>query len=84
MKISYSLVIGTQRPGGTKEQTVTSVDIPFRVLGSVNNHGEILGHDLMSPYVLLRDQARCKALTKATTGAAPRSTCQSRFARLPP
>ncbi|KAH8888305.1 Rgp1-domain-containing protein [Thozetella sp. PMI_491] len=64
MKISYSLVIGTQRPGGTKEQTVTSVDVPFRVLGSVNSHGEILGHDLMSPYVLLRDQARVQSLDK--------------------
>lgn len=58
MKISYSLVIGTQRPGGVKEQQVRTVDIPFRVLGSVNSHGEILGHDLMSPYILLRDQAR--------------------------
>ena len=64
MKISYSLVIGTQRPGGTKEQTVTSAEIPFRVLGSVNTHGEILGHDLMSPYILLRDQARVQNLDK--------------------
>lgn len=62
MKISYSLVIGTQRPGGAKEQQVKSVEIPFRVLGSVNAHGEILGHDLMSPYILLRDQARVKTL----------------------
>jgi RAB6A-GEF complex partner protein 2 len=60
MKISYSLVIGTQRPGGAKEQQVKSVEIPFRVLGSVNSHGEILGHDLMSPYIILRDQARVK------------------------
>ncbi|CAK7223736.1 Golgi membrane exchange factor (Ric1p-Rgp1p) subunit [Sporothrix curviconia] len=50
MKISYSLVIGTQRPGTAKEQRVKSIDFPFRVLGSVNGHGEILGHDLMSPY----------------------------------
>ncbi|KAK4252016.1 Rgp1-domain-containing protein [Corynascus novoguineensis] len=62
MKISYSLVIGTQRPGGTKEQRIRSVDVPFRVLGSVNSHGEILGHDLMSPYILLRDQARVQAV----------------------
>ncbi|KAK4186087.1 Rgp1-domain-containing protein [Podospora australis] len=61
MKISYSLVIGTQRPGGAKEQQVKSVDVPFRVLGSVNSHGEILGHDLMSPYIILRDQAVVKA-----------------------
>jgi hypothetical protein len=62
MKISYSLVIGTQRPGGHREQQVKSVDIPFRVLGSVNSHGEILGHDLMSPYILLRDQARVQTI----------------------
>ncbi|KAI0011675.1 Rgp1-domain-containing protein [Xylariaceae sp. FL0662B] len=64
MKISYSLVIGTQRPGGTKEQQVRSVDIPFRVLGSVNSHGEILGHDLLSPYIILRDLARVQVLDK--------------------
>ncbi|KAM7208457.1 Rgp1 domain containing protein [Naviculisporaceae sp. PSN 640] len=58
MKISYSLVIGTQRPGGAREQQVKSVDVPFRVLGSVNSYGEILGHDLMSPYIILRDQAK--------------------------
>lgn len=64
MKISYSLVIGTQRPGGAKEQQVTSVEIPFRVLGSVNDYGEILGHDLMSPYIILRDQARVQSISK--------------------
>jgi hypothetical protein len=64
MKISYSLVIGTQRPGGAREQQVTSVEIPFRVLGSVNDHGEILGHDLMSPYIILRDQARVQSISK--------------------
>ncbi|OWO97449.1 hypothetical protein B2J93_5262 [Marssonina coronariae] len=57
IKISYKLVIGTQRPGGAKEQQVKSVEVPFRVLGSVNSHGELLGHDLMSPYIILRDQA---------------------------
>ncbi|KAI1376078.1 Rgp1-domain-containing protein [Hypoxylon crocopeplum] len=67
MKISYSLVIGTQRPGGTKEQQVRSVDIPFRVLGSVNSHGEILGHDLLSPYIILRDLAKVQALEKSST-----------------
>lgn len=64
LKISYSLIIGTQRPGGVKEQQVRSVDIPFRVLGSVNSQGEILGHDLMSPYILLRDEAQVKAVGK--------------------
>ncbi|KAI0472379.1 Rgp1-domain-containing protein [Xylaria cf. heliscus] len=58
IKITYNLVVGTQRAGGAKEQQVRSVDIPFRVLGSVNSYGEILGHDLLSPYIILRDQAK--------------------------
>ncbi|KAL2759414.1 hypothetical protein ACRALDRAFT_1074286 [Sodiomyces alcalophilus JCM 7366] len=67
IKIAYTLVIGTQRAGGTREQQVRTVEIPFRVLGSVNSHGEILGHDLMSPYVLLRDQAVVRMVDKAAT-----------------
>jgi hypothetical protein len=66
VKISYTLVIGTQRPGGAKEQQVTSVAIPFRVLGSVNAYGEILGHDLMSPYILLQDRAGVESVDKHT------------------
>ena len=70
-KITYSLVIGTQRAGGSREQKVRSVEIPFRVLGSVNAHGELLGHDLTKPYIILQDQAKVKALpaTEATNGA---------------
>lgn len=64
MKISYTLVIGTQRPGGSKEQQVKSVEIPFRVLGSVNSFGEILGHDLSSPYIMLRDSARIRTVDR--------------------
>ncbi|OTB03374.1 hypothetical protein M426DRAFT_321743 [Hypoxylon sp. CI-4A] len=67
MKIQYSLVIGTQRPGGTKEQQVRSVEVPFRVLGSVNSHGEILGHDLLSPYIILRDLAKVQSFEKSIT-----------------
>ncbi|KAI1201948.1 Rgp1-domain-containing protein [Nemania serpens] len=70
IKITYSLVVGTQRAGGAKEQQVRSVDVPFRVLGSVNSYGEILGHDLLSPYVLLRDQARVHAHEKASNSSA--------------
>jgi RAB6A-GEF complex partner protein 2 len=66
IKITYSLVIGTQRPGGSREQQVKSVDIPFRVLGSVNSYGEILGHDLMLPYIILRDQAKVRPLEKGS------------------
>ncbi|TQV98021.1 Rgp1 [Cordyceps javanica] len=69
LKISYSLVIGTQRAGGAREQQVRSVEIPFRVLGSVNSYGEILGHDLMNPYILLKDEALVKAIGKRKHGS---------------
>jgi RAB6A-GEF complex partner protein 2 len=69
IKILYNLVIGTQRPGGTKEQQIKSVEVPFRILGSVNDYGELLGHDLMSPYIVLRDQARVKCLDDVTPGS---------------
>ncbi|KAF2839535.1 Rgp1-domain-containing protein [Patellaria atrata CBS 101060] len=59
LKISYHLTIGTQRPSsGRDQQHVKHVNIPFRILGSVTGRGEILGHDLMSPYIILRDQAQ--------------------------
>ncbi|EKG10977.1 Rgp1 [Macrophomina phaseolina MS6] len=61
MKVNYHLTIGTQRPGSTS-QSVRSVTVPFRVFGSVNSRGEILGHDLMSPYIILRDQATVNAI----------------------
>lgn len=73
VKISYSLVIGTQRAGGTKEQQVKSVEVPFRVLGSVNSHGEILGHDLMNPYILLQDLARVKSPSSSDKEKAPKT-----------
>ena len=63
MKIAYGLVIGTQRPGTAKEQRVKSIEIPFRVLGSVNSYGEILGHDLMTPYILKQDRAVVQTLS---------------------
>lgn len=58
IKVSYHLVVGTQRAGTGQEQQVRSVDVPFRVFGSVNPRGDSLGHDLMSPYILLRDMAK--------------------------
>ena len=74
IKVAYHLTIGTQRPGSARDQQVRQVDVPFRVFGSVTGKcrniperrtlipraggGEILGHDLMSPYIILRDQAR--------------------------
>lgn len=60
IRVSYQLVIGTQRPvaGLNQSQPIRYVEIPFRVFGGVNAQGEDLGHDLMSPYVILKDQAR--------------------------
>ncbi|OJJ47133.1 hypothetical protein ASPZODRAFT_65701 [Penicilliopsis zonata CBS 506.65] len=63
IKISYNLVIGTQRPSGPHEpQRVNRINIPFRVFSGVNGQGTILGHDLMAPYVLLRDEARVQKI----------------------
>lgn len=67
MKVNYHLTIGTQRAGSTKEQQVRQVDVPFRVFGSVNGRGDVLGHDLMSPYIILRDQARTATVDTAVS-----------------
>ncbi|KAI5370171.1 Putative reduced growth phenotype protein [Septoria linicola] len=60
MKVTYHLSIGVQRPEG---QVVKHVDIPFRVLGSYDSRGDTLGHDLMSPYILLQDAARTTSIS---------------------
>lgn len=58
MKISYNLTIGTQRAVKTTiNHHIRTVEVPFRVLTGVNGQGEILGHDLMSPYILLQNDA---------------------------
>ncbi|KAK5175212.1 Golgi membrane exchange factor (Ric1p-Rgp1p) subunit [Saxophila tyrrhenica] len=64
IKVFYHLALGIQRPEG---QAVKHVDIPFRVLGSYNSRGETLGHDLMSPYILLQDAARSRSMTPNST-----------------
>ncbi|KAI9891973.1 MAG: hypothetical protein M1814_002168 [Vezdaea aestivalis] len=63
IKVSYNLIIGTQKAGTVKDrQQMRQVDVPFRVFGSVNSRGETLGHDLRSPYILLKDQAMTKSV----------------------
>lgn len=63
MKISYNLVVGTQRASNiTQQHQVQRADIPFRILPSVNSHGEILGHDLMSPHTILQNTAVTSSL----------------------
>ena len=74
MKVAYQLVIGTQRAGKGKEQQVRSVDVPFRLFGGVDSTGDILGHDLMSPYILLRDQAKTSVMDPTTTANSPSKT----------
>ncbi|KAK2802662.1 hypothetical protein FQN50_007270 [Emmonsiellopsis sp. PD_5] len=59
IKVSYNLVIGTQKAINLREpQKVHRINVPFRVLSGVDGQGGVLGHDLMRPYVLLRDEAR--------------------------
>jgi hypothetical protein len=58
LKVVYNLVIGIQGAPGDKEmQAVRQVNVPFRVFSGVNRDGEVFGHDLMQPYVVLRDLA---------------------------
>ena len=59
IKVLYHLALGVQRP---ERQAIKTVEIPFRTLGSYNSRGETLGHDLMSPYILLQDAARSKSI----------------------
>ena len=57
MRVQYQLVLGVQRPGN-RQTGVKQVEVPFRVLGSYDQRGEGLGHDLMAPYILLENRAR--------------------------
>jgi len=74
IKVAYHLVLGLQRPEG---QAVKHIEVPFRVLGSYNARGETLGHDLMSPYILLQDAAR-------TSSVAPDPSGPSTYTRFTP
>ncbi|KAI9885091.1 MAG: hypothetical protein M1823_003102 [Watsoniomyces obsoletus] len=67
IRISYHLVVGTQRAASAQQpQHVRHVEIPFRVFGGVNDQGELLGHDLLSPRLLLTDQARTASIDGRT------------------
>jgi RAB6A-GEF complex partner protein 2 len=58
IKIVYNLNIGIQgAPGEKAVHAVRRVNIPFKVFSGVNDDGEIFGHDLMQPYVILQDNA---------------------------
>ncbi|KAK5729577.1 Golgi membrane exchange factor (Ric1p-Rgp1p) subunit [Elasticomyces elasticus] len=84
LKVQYHLSVGVQRPG---TQNVKHVEVPFRVLGSYNARGETLGHDLMSPYVLLQDTARTTSVTPSPSPlsafATPVTKAMSKRAKTP-
>lgn len=63
IKISYNLTVGVQGAlGGRDVHTVRQVNVPVRVFSGVNYDGEIFGHDLMQPHVILRDLATTKSI----------------------
>ncbi|ERF69445.1 hypothetical protein EPUS_07849 [Endocarpon pusillum Z07020] len=63
IKIMYNLTIGVQvAPKAKAAQAVRRVNIPFKVFSGVNEDGEIFGHDLMQPYVILKDTAQSEAV----------------------
>ncbi|ETI19527.1 hypothetical protein G647_09361 [Cladophialophora carrionii CBS 160.54] len=66
IKISYNLTIGVQGlPGSRDVHTVRQVNVPIRVFPGVSHDGEIYGHDLMQPHVILRDLAHTKSILAA-------------------
>lgn len=64
IKIVYNLTIGVQGAPGVQQQVsdVRQINVPFRVFPGVDAEGEILGHDLMQPHVILKDVAKVRAL----------------------
>ena len=67
IRISYNLIIGVQgAPGARDVQTVRHVKVPLRIFSGVNSEGEIFGHDLMQPHVVLRDSAKTAPVESET------------------
>ena len=63
IRIGYNLIIGVQgTPNARDVQTMRHVKIPLRVFSGVNAEGEIFGHDLMQPHVVLKDNAKTAAV----------------------
>lgn len=64
IKILYNLIIGVQGAPGAQSQVadVRQISVPFRVFPGVDSDGEILGHDLMQPNVILKDLAKTSPL----------------------
>nr|POE65973.1 protein sat1 [Quercus suber] len=66
IKVQYHLAVGVQRPD---TQSAKHAKAPFRILGSYDSQGQSLGHDLMSPYVILQDTAETMSVPTQTSFA---------------
>ena len=102
MKISYNLIVGTQRASNiNQQQQVQRASIPFKIQPSVNSkiltssvlqcsnvrvgHGEILGHDLMSPHTILQNTASISSVDKVQEAAViPRDLSSSKVSNPSP
>lgn len=63
IKISYNLTIGVQGlPGSRDIHKVRQISVPIRLFPGISHDGEIYGHDLMQPHVILRDLAQTKSI----------------------
>ncbi|KAF3245793.1 hypothetical protein TWF192_007269 [Orbilia oligospora] len=61
IKVVYNIVIGTQRPGkGVQHPKV--IEVPFRVFPHVTAGGGLHTYDLLSPIILLKDEAKVKTI----------------------
>ncbi|TGZ84984.1 Rgp1-domain-containing protein [Ascodesmis nigricans] len=70
LKITYNIVIGTQRAGkGVQHPKV--IEVPFRVFPSVHADGSTPIYDLMSPVILLRDEATTICLDDSPSQSSP-------------
>ena len=67
IKINYNLNIGIQgAPGEKSVRSIRRVSIPFKVFSGVSSDGEVLGHDLMQPHVMLQDIAQTEPISTPT------------------
>ena len=81
IRITYNLNVGVQgAPGEKAVRAVRHVDIPFKVFTGVNDDGEILGHDLMQPYVILKDTSYTEPVESLSSFSKPISNAPAKDA----
>lgn len=86
IRVVYNLVVGLQRPGqsrNSRQQQIRNIEVPFRVFCGVNQHGESLGHDLMSPYIVLKDSAQVESLEEKSQSPGQTQTSERPEASAP-